>query len=259
MANTKPALQAQITIDSTNKYIDVSSEDGGVELITATAATYDDIHALCSHLQTLFQALGGNWAATTVTTSDEGVVTIHSNQAAKWVRILWKTGVHGSDNADDHMGDVLGFVDTADDMFAYYYYGEYQHQYGWYPNRYPVRMGPWKPQAVGGELRHTLSGTNSKKLHVAFHHTYSADFSMIAPERTFTAEATSTNLNKDLEHVWEAIANGDFGTWYTDASDTGSGTKCYLLSPFDWDGSVTRPHTDYKAYDISLKFREQES
>jgi len=255
MPNTKPALQAQITITAnTNDWLDAHFA-GGEETAQVTAGTYDDIHALAAAIQT---ALAGWESASgaSVTVSDEGIVTISCNESHT---IDWKTGTHGSDNADTHIGSVIGFSDAADDAAATSHAGDYQHMYGWYPPRYPTFMGPWKPMAVGGEMRHTMSGTNSKKLHAAFHHTYEVAFALISSEYVFAEYATGSDVNKDLETTWQEGAQGDFVTWYTDASDTGSGTKCYILSPHDWAGVVTRPHTDYHAYDLSMKFRKQES
>jgi len=248
MPNTKPALQAQITLTST-MYLDANF-GGGEESLSISAQTFDDIHALCTAVQSGMVAWESS-SGQSCTVSDEGIVTIACNESHS---LLFATGSHVASS----LHTILGFYD-ANTTSATSHDGYYQHQYGWYPPKYPTFMGPWKPQAVGGEMRHTLSGTNAKKLHTAFHHTYEVAFALISSEYVFTEYATGDDSNKDLEHVWQEGAQGDFVTWYTDASDTGSGTKCYILSPHDWAGVVTRPHTDYHAYDLSMTFREQES
>ena len=163
-----PCLQNQIVIDSTKKHIDIESEDGGVELVTAVEGTYIDIHALLAHLQTLLQAKGANWGATTVTVSATGIVTTDSNQSAKWVSILWDTGA----NTLTSMAGVLGYDNSADDTGAYSYAGDWQHMYGWYPQKWPAEFGPLEPEEIGGDQVDTLSGKYSKKVHVGFHYFY---------------------------------------------------------------------------------------
>jgi hypothetical protein len=252
MPNTKPALQAQITITAgTNDQFTVYDpvlEDGSN--ITVASGTYDDIHALCAQIVIELDDHYdlGTWACAA---NDAGNVVFSLPEQN--FDLLWTT------TAATSIGSILGFDITADDTGAASYTSDYQHKYGWYPHRYPARMGPWKPQAIGGEIRHTLDGTLSKKLHTAFHHTYDVEFPLLDADYVFTADATGADTNHDLEHVWQEMAQGKFGTWYPQANVTGTKTKCYLLSPYDWAGVVTRPHTDYAAYALALKFREQES
>jgi hypothetical protein len=56
----------------------------------------------------------------TVTYSDTTKkFTIATNGAA--LSLLWKTGTHGADNTDTHIGTLLGFSDAADDTAALTY------------------------------------------------------------------------------------------------------------------------------------------
>jgi len=256
MANEKPCLQAQITIDSTNKWLDVDSSENGVFAVDVAEGTYDDIHALLVAIDNALENVI-EVEDFTVTVSDEGIVTITCT-SGDTIKILGETGTHGLNNDDDHINHIIGHDDVDDVSYAASQAGGYQHMYGWYPDKWPASFGPWNPKAIGGEQRDTLSGSNSKKLHAAFHHFYDVEYTRLPPEYVYSAEATGSDLNKDLEHVWEQLAQSKVGRWFEDASDSGTYTEIYLKSPFDWTGVVTRPHRDYKAYNIKMRFREKE-
>jgi len=97
-------------ITSANKYLDFNQ--GGSELnATVTEAVYKDPHDLASAVQTAMNAVG---TGITVTYSDStGKFTIV--KASGTLELLWKTGVHGSDNTDTHIGSTLGYTDSAND------------------------------------------------------------------------------------------------------------------------------------------------
>lgn len=106
-----------ITITSANKWLDVK-EAGGELNASIAEKTYKDPYDLASAIQ---DALNGVCvAAITVTYSDSTrKFTIASGGAV--FQILWKTGVHGSDNTDTHIGTTLGYLDNADDTAALSY------------------------------------------------------------------------------------------------------------------------------------------
>lgn len=255
MANTKPCLFCQITIDATNKHLDVTSVAGGDETVTLTEQDYADITALCVAIQTGLQALGGDWAAATCVVSDVGIVTIDSGQVINAVELEWDEGA----NTATTIGDILGYDTSADDDTGYSWAADYQHQYGWYPNKWPANYGPWNPEAVGGEQRRTQSGSNSKKLHSAFHHFYDVAYEILLAKYVYAASATGSDANKDLETCWQELAQSKWARWCENASVPGTYTEVFLLSPFDWAGVVIRPHTDYTAYDLALRFRKKEA
>jgi len=254
MANTKPCIQAPITIDASNRFLDVTSVAGGDETVTLDMETHDDIHSLCADIQTGLRALGGDWAAALCTVSDTGIVTIDSNQAVNAVALEWDTGA----NAANTIAPVLGFKYADDDIGSYSYDSNYQHPCGWYPNKWPRMYGPLNPRAVGGEQRDTLSGTHSKTVHHGFHHYYDLEYSRLPPEYVYSAEAV-TDINTAFEDVWEVLIQGAVGRLFEDASDSGTYIEFYLKTPRDWAGVVTRPHVDYKAYNLKMRLRQKEA
>lgn len=253
MANERPCIQAPITIDASNRFLDVTSVAGGDETVTMDMETYDDIHDLLADLQTGLRALGGDWALALCTVSDTGTVTIDSNQAVNAVALEWLTGA----NTANTIGTVLGYKVT-DDTGEWSYPADYQHMYGWYPNKWPRMYGPLNPKAVGGEQRDTLSGQHSKTVHVAFHHYYDLEYTRLLPKYIYSAESTATP-NTDFEHVWEVLIQGAVGRLFEDASDSGTYIEFYLKTPRDWAGAVTRPHIDYKAYSFKMRLRQKEA
>ena len=124
MGAVSSAEESTIAIVTGNKYLDF---DIGASALLATVAeaTYPigvvqtDTGSLC---EAIFDALVAAEAVSvyTVTYSrTTNLITITTNAAT--FNILWKTGVHGSDNADDHIGTIIGYDDTADDGSAQSY------------------------------------------------------------------------------------------------------------------------------------------
>lgn len=108
-----------LTVTSANKYMDVT-DDGGTFVVTMTEKTYRSPEELADEIQTKGQAgataSGGDDFLCTYS-STTGKFTISTTTGAV-LSILWKTGTHGADNADDHIGDLIGFSDAADDTGA---------------------------------------------------------------------------------------------------------------------------------------------
>lgn len=99
-----------IIIDGNNKYIDYN-EGGASSSVTLTEGTYTPAD-LASHIQTV---LDGD-ATATITAAYSTTTfkyTIESDGAT--FELEWKTGTHGSDNTDNHVGTTIGFDDSADD------------------------------------------------------------------------------------------------------------------------------------------------
>ena len=104
-----------IEITSANKYIDIT-DDGGTIAVTLTEGMYKDPHELADHISAAATAasVGSGDDTITCTYSDStGKFTLASDGST--FSLLWKTGTHGADNSDDHVGTTLGFSDTADD------------------------------------------------------------------------------------------------------------------------------------------------
>lgn len=106
-----------IVITSANKYID-ATDDGGTIFASITEKTYRTPLELAQALEDALNTASVDvWTVTYNSTgANKGKFTIASDGTT--TSLLWKTGTHGSDNADDHIGTTLGFSDAADDTGA---------------------------------------------------------------------------------------------------------------------------------------------
>lgn len=198
------ALLQNIIIDENNKYLDIWEAGGGAQVVTLTEGTYDDIHDLLDHIQAQIRAKAGNWAAATVSLDhDPDLGRVVFAVSGVTFSLLWKTGTHGSDNDDDHVGTVLGYSDAADDTGAQTYTSDNQHQYGWYAPHGPAFDSQDMPVVLGAPPVIVTAG--------------------------FVRRVTNPNTLDDRVMRWEAIAaaywhpddsatNEDFVTWWRAAA-----------------------------------------
>jgi hypothetical protein len=106
-----------IEITASNKYIDFD-DGGGEENVSVTEDFYKDPHELAAAIETAME--GATADDITVTYGNTtGKYTIASDGGT--LSLLWKTGTHGADNSDDHIGSTIGFSDAADDTLAVTY------------------------------------------------------------------------------------------------------------------------------------------
>ena len=118
MGNVVTAEVASFIVTATNKFIDFDIGAGAI-LATVTEGTYvagltqADVGSLC---KAIYDAL--------VVADGVGVYTVSFSASTKkftitksigTLSILWKTGAHGSDLLDTHIGTLIGFSDTAND------------------------------------------------------------------------------------------------------------------------------------------------
>jgi hypothetical protein len=104
--------QYTFTVDSSNQYIDFK-EDAGSELNATVANGTYFASTLVTAIKTALEAAGtGTYTVTYSSTTKK--FTIAVSGAITNVQLLWKTGTHGSDNTDDHIGTLIGYNDTAD-------------------------------------------------------------------------------------------------------------------------------------------------
>lgn len=96
-------------VTASNKWFDF--DEGAAEInASVTVGTYKDPYELAQALEDAINALAT--ANFTVSYSDiTQKYTIVSDGAT--FNIKWKTGTHGSDNTDTHIGTLLGFSDAA--------------------------------------------------------------------------------------------------------------------------------------------------
>lgn len=109
-----------LTTTASNYWIDFD-DGGGEENVSVAAQTWKTPHDLALAIAAAMN--GATIDTISVTYSDlTGKFTFTSNGAT--LELLWKTGVHGSDNTDTHIGSLLGFSDAADDTLALSYVGD---------------------------------------------------------------------------------------------------------------------------------------
>ena len=115
---------ATFTVSSSNKYIEFKEGGGSQLTATLTEGTYAIgissavSDSLCEEIKTQLEAAGAGTYTVTCPTATQ-IVNIAVAGVVSAVQILWKTGsVHGSDNADSHVGTLLGYDDTADTSSA---------------------------------------------------------------------------------------------------------------------------------------------
>lgn len=119
------AFLLEVPITASNKWIDV--DIGGGEVSTSIAVDdYDDMVAVAAALETALQVIDATFS---VDIGEDGKVTIARTGSFS---ILWKNGTHGRLGTDTHIGTVLGFDDTDDDLSAASYESDNQHTLGFY-------------------------------------------------------------------------------------------------------------------------------
>lgn len=91
-------------------FIDTKDTSNAVS-IESDYSTFDPDGSLCKEIKTQLESAG---AATYTITFSNSTKKITITKDSGTIQFLWKTGVSGSDNADEHAGDLLGFDDDAD-------------------------------------------------------------------------------------------------------------------------------------------------
>jgi len=211
------ALLTQITIDDTNKWIDINYNGGGEENISLTTGDYDNMFDLVVEIETKLAAAHATMVARL---EYNGYINLSSDDS---FIIMWKTGTHGSDNADTHFGSIIGHSDAADTSNLEEHTGDSQHMYGWYPAKLPREdsedrpwlRGPETFVAVSGEASRTTWATHSKRR---------IEYINI-PDTLFLESESATNAS--FEAFWKVAWAGtpftiyeldgthdhDFGNW----------------------------------------------
>lgn len=118
--------QAVVTISSTNKYLDFNI--GAAELVATVAEgsykiglTQADTGTLCKAIYDAIHAAEavGTYTVTYSRSTKKFTVT----RSTGTFQIMWKTGTHGADGTDTHIGTTLGFSDAANSTGALTYTG----------------------------------------------------------------------------------------------------------------------------------------
>jgi hypothetical protein len=126
------AEQTVITIAATNKFLDFNI--GSTELTATVAEASYKIGTAETEAGTLCKAIYDAIVAAEAV----GVYTVRYSRTTKkftiarstgTFEIMLKTGTHGSDNLDTHIGTILGYADTADLTGAVSYAGTVSVEY----------------------------------------------------------------------------------------------------------------------------------
>ena len=213
---TLPAILPQITITSSNKYVDIyygASE----KRCSVTEQDYDSIITLAAALQAAIRTTTTD-ATFTVNVSTTGTVTIARTGTFS---ILWLTG---TDTASS-MGTILGYTVTADDASAASYASDNQHMYGWYPEIAPESDSYDRPLLVGPSTVVGSSG-RAQRITWATQAWREIKFAWIAADRFLDAYS---DRNESFEEIWAEIAAGTPFEYYSDiAAPTNDGTYCLV-------------------------------
>ena len=114
-------------VNNSNKYLDFTSGGGTVvaEITTGTyflGTSYAETGSLCKAIKDAIDAVDPAMQGGEVSMSN-GKMYIGVFGSLPF-GILWKTGTHGLDNANDNIGTLVGFDITADDTGAQDYLGD---------------------------------------------------------------------------------------------------------------------------------------
>ena len=112
-------LGEEFEVTSANKYIDYRElANGGTNrTATMTEGTYYWGADLAAEIQIQMNAVAVayDWLVSYSSVTHKFTIT---NDFGWIFDLRWKTGPHGSDNADDHIGTLIGFDDAANDTGA---------------------------------------------------------------------------------------------------------------------------------------------
>ncbi len=254
----KPAILGQITITDADKWIDFH-EDGDDWITSIATGVYADINAVILSIEAAMEAVAG---VSTVSSN----VAIHqpdcinsylASTRALAFELHWKTGVHGLDNDNNHIGHVLGFL-PVDHVGETEYWSSLQAQQCWVSTRAPKADSYPQPEHVGSELKRTLSGKHSKRLHVAVRHERRVSFPVLIPEIVYADQATGLKLNRDFETLWENLITGKSFRYCPDRDDLTTYDTYYLDKPDKWMDAVTRHRGGVRRHDFELSMVKQE-
>ena len=254
----KPCICTTITIDATNKWLDINFDDTGEAAVEILVGTYDSIFALAAQIQAeLIAHVDANFIVTVLSTGLAGRIQIDCTDETEYI-ILWKTGVHGSDLLDTHIGDMIGHSDVADVASASgVVIGDYQAQQCWFSTMHPVTDTEDRREHIGSNFVRTLDGTKQKRLTVSTPRNREVELSYLPPELMWASDATGANINRDFETLWQTLITSEAFEYFTDQTDSATGVTYYLKEPSDFTGKKwLYPATEL--YDLKLSMNRQE-
>lgn len=257
MPTNSPALMLAITIDSTNKWIDITV-GLSTHAVSIAEATYNDIYDVVAALNTAMQAAFSNQIGARMSTTTPGKVELYNTQAIVAFDILWHTGTHGVHGSHDHIGDVLGFDDSANDTAtgAHTFTSDNQAQHIWIAPNAPTSDTYDRPKLIGPGTFRANSGA-SYRLTWATHYIRKIRFDFIPVAKFLDAYSA---INESFEEFWiHAIAGTPF-TLCLDQTDLATQEGTYVLEAGEnedmLDGYLRLgPGLEY--YPATLKLQKQ--
>ena len=253
----KPCITTTITIGSDNKWLDIDHNGAGETNVEILVGDYESIFALADQVEAELQAhVDANYTCSVMTSGVAGRVQIH--HLTHDFDVLWKTGVHGVDNADDSIGAQLGFIDTADDSStSETLISDYQAMQAWFSTMHPVSDTEDKREHMGSNTVRTLDGSKQKRLTVSTPRNREVKFSNLPPEIMWAVDATVANTNRDFETVWIAIVESAAFEYFPDQTDSAGGVTYYLKEPSDFTGNKQLyPATELYSLDLGMARQE---
>lgn len=255
MANGLPAFQLQVVIEEdTNDWLDFVYGAATHE-VQIPAATYDNMRAVAAALVVVMDAADVPGAPHIVSTGTDGKITITPTPATAIFSLLWKTGTHGSDNADTHCGDLLGFSDAADDTGAFFYTSDYQHQLGWYSD-HGLPFDSRDRARVMGPATYTAVSDKSTRTTFATHYARRIDIAWITAAKFYPAFSA---LNEDFTTWWILAAKGTPFTYYS-STDTWVEEGNYVTPQTENEDlldQVPRRSPAEELYSLTLRMNKQ--
>lgn len=107
-------------VTSSNQFLNITTDNVTDAVVTVTAGQYQTPQALAAAIVSALSAADPLETFTCTFSKTTGKFTIATTTSSVF-SILWKTGTKGSDNADTHIGTLLGYSDAADDTGALTY------------------------------------------------------------------------------------------------------------------------------------------
>jgi hypothetical protein len=205
------ALFPQLVVTDSNKYIDVDIGGGEVNVTVATG-TYDDIRDLAGAVET---ALDGVDASFDCVVGSDGKVTI--SRTGNFA-IMWSTGTNGSGGLGLHIGDLLGFDDTANDAGSDSYESDNVSQGAWIPDDNPSADSYDRPQFMGPPTFRAQSGRTSRTT-TGEHTVRDLEWNAIPIANFLRDESAEAGTFEDF---WRQVMSGRTFRLYTDRTDYAS-------------------------------------
>lgn len=115
-------------ITASNKYIDITTDNVTDDPATVAEGIYHTPQELCAAIVSALSAADPLETFTCNFSRTTGKFTIATTTSSTF-SLLWKTGAHGSDNTDTHIGTLLGFSDAANDTGSTSYLADNAQSY----------------------------------------------------------------------------------------------------------------------------------